>query len=119
MNISPKIKSIFSFIDNKILYLLVISVFLPFYFTAAVVLGVCIYIFCKNKILSLFEKRGIILLTFFVIYTIIIALLNSNYIGAACSVMFFAIIIVSMYARRYFNLHSFERALSISCFCGG
>lgn len=111
-------KDFFKYKDNKIIYLLFIAPFSHFILTGLIVLGVCLYAIFGGKIPNLFQRKGSILFSIFVIYSIIVALYNSNYIGVACSVGIFAIVIVVMYVREHFTVYNFEKGLNVACYCG-
>lgn len=105
-------------IDEKILYLLFLSVFLPFYVTAAVLIATAVYIFTTGKLKGVFSKNGGKIIIIFTVYSAIIAICNLNFIGLACSLAFIMLIYISLYSRNFLTAESFERALNICCICG-
>ncbi len=104
--------------DDRILYLLFGSVFLPYYLTALVVLAVSIFIAVKRKIVGAFEKNNRIWIMFFFTYTVIVSLCYRNWVGLACSIFAFLLLYVAIYVRMYITPHSFEKALTLCCICG-
>ena len=104
--------------DNNLIYLLFASIFLPYYITAVSLVVSVIYIIKKQKISGCFEKNGGIWAILFAVYTVIIAAINLNFIGIACSVGFIALIIISKFVREHITLEVFEKGLNITCFMG-
>lgn len=105
-------------IDEKIIYMLFLSVFMPFYITAAVIIATAVYIFTTGKLKGVFHKNGGKIIIIFTIYTFLIAIFNLNFIGVACSLAFIMLIYISFFARKFLTANSFERALNICCICG-
>lgn len=116
-NISAKALSQSS-IDGKILYLLAISVFLPFYITALALIAVFCYALFSHKLKGEFTKNGRKIINVFTVYSIIVAFCYKNYVGMICSVAFFMLIYISAYSRKYYTAESFEKVLDICAICG-
>ncbi len=113
------IKAFFkSSIDEKILYLLALSVFLPFYLTAVALIAAFCYVLISNKLKDDFKKNGRTLIIVFTVYSIVVALCYLNFIGAICSIAFFMLIYISAYARKFYTAESFENLLDICTICG-
>ena len=104
--------------DEKILYLLALSVFLPYYITALILVAVFLYVVFKGKLEGEFTKNGRVAIIIFTLYSIAVALLYSNYVGALCSLAFFMLIYIAAYARKKYSAESFEKVLDICALCG-
>lgn len=91
------------------------SIFLPFYITAIVVLAVFFYILFKKKVSGAFENNGSIWAIIFIIYTLIIALVNFNLIGLEYSAIFLAIIVIAKFVKKNITADIFEKSLNITC----
>lgn len=104
--------------DNSLIYLLFVSIFLPYYLTVVSIIASVIYIIKKQKIAGYFEKNGGIWVILFAIYTVIVAAVNLNFVGVLCSFVFIALIIISKFVREHITLDVFENGLNIACFMG-
>lgn len=91
------------------------SLFLPFVFTALIMLGAFLYIIINKKIVGAFEKDGGIWGILFIIYCVIISIFNLNLIGLAGAVAFAAMLVISKFIRKYITLAEFEKGLDIVC----
>lgn len=113
-----KIKNKIKLNDNAMVYLLFVSVFLPYYITIGVMLFAMIYGISSKKTTGILEKNGGIWGLAFICYTSVVAIVNLNFIGFACSFGFFVVIIISRYIRRIISVYNFEKGLNIAIFCG-
>ena len=104
--------------DEKLILALFISIFLPFYLTAAVLLIAIIYIIKQRKLSDVFEKNGNAWAMAFTIYTFAVGLLNLNFVGAACSIGFIALMLVGAFTRKFITPNIFEKGLNLTCLCG-
>lgn len=104
--------------DERVIYLLFFSVFLPYYLTAATIIAVSVYILVCGKAKGAFEKNGGIWIVLFILYSMVIALCYGNFVGLACSVGLLLLIYIASYARRALTPTCFERALDLCCICG-
>jgi len=110
------IKKVLNDIDNKtIIYILFAAVFLPLNFNILTIAVVLIYILLTNRISGCFQKNSSSWVITFVIYTIVIAALNSNFFGIARALAFFSIIIIAKFVRKNITLKVFETGLDITC----
>lgn len=104
-------------VSSKLIYAAFLSVFLPFPVTGLAIVAIGLYLLIVRKTRKeLFVYRGRYLLIVFTVYTAIVALFSQNYIGAACSLGFFLMIIISYYARSAMTPQMFEKAVDICCF---
>jgi len=91
------------------------SIFLPYFITGAILIFCLIYICCKGKLSSSFEKNGYIWVITFTIYCLVISAINLNYVGIVCTLGFFGIIIVAKFVRKHITLEVLEKAFDITC----
>ncbi|MEE0928160.1 MAG: O-antigen ligase family protein [Acutalibacteraceae bacterium] len=102
---------------ENLIYVAFVSVFLHFVVTAAVILAIGFYLLISKKARPLaFCHPGKGFLLLFVIYTMAVALVFKNFIGLACSVGFFLIVLISYYTRSVVTEKVFERCLDICCY---
>lgn len=102
---------------ENLIYLAFISVFLHFVLTTLTLLCLGIYVLVKEetrKQAFSFKGRGWFIA--FTVYTIITALYFRNFIGLACSLGFFLIIVISYFARANITKTVFDRCLDICCY---
>lgn len=104
-------------VSEKLIYLAFASVFLHYVITALIVIGICVYIFLNSSMRkSTFKHSGHSLLYVFTIYSAFIALVRDNLIGFGCSLGFFALFMMSYFARSRMTGDIFQKALDISCY---
>jgi len=102
-----------------IMYIAFISVFLHYLITAAVIIVLGLYLLINpNTRKQIFVHKGKIIFFVFILYTLTVALLNQNFLGAVCSVALFLMIVISYYARSTFTEKCFENCLDICCYAG-
>lgn len=112
-----KVKNLFSHITDKtIIYILFSSIFLPFFITAILLIFCVFYIIFKGKILGAFERKDGIWAIVFSVYCFIVALINLNFIGAACTLVILSFIIVAKFVRKYITLDILNKGFDIACF---
>ncbi len=105
---------------ENLIYLLFISTYLH-YIATAVVLVVAMVMIIRDKVArsQLFVHPGSRWLPAFSAAALLMALIRGNWLGAACAVGFFAIMLVSLWVRSAIRRGVMERALSycsaISC----
>lgn len=104
--------------DERVIYLLFFSVFLPYYLTAAALIAASVYILVCGKGKDAFAKNGGVWIILFILYSAVVALCYGNFVGVACSVGLLLLIYIAIYARRVLTPTSFERALDLCCICG-
>ncbi len=102
---------------QNLIYLAFISVFLHYAITSVViiVLGLCLLL-NKNSFKKVFSFNGKVFYIAFFAFTLIVALINKNYLGAICSCAFFFLIAISYYTRSVITEKTFENCLDICCF---
>lgn len=104
--------------DENLIYLAFLSVFLPYYITAVFLIAIPVYLFFTHRLDGLFRKNSTVWIIVFTIYSAIVAACNLNLIGVICSIGFFLLMIILLYTRQRFTVHSFERGLDICCIAG-
>lgn len=77
-----------------------------------------IYIFAKKKLSQEFTKNYGALAIVFTLYTIIVGLINFNFVGAACSIGFIALVIIAKFTRKFITEDILEKGLNIALGCG-
>ena len=104
-------------VSEKLIYLAFASVFLHFVITALVALCISVYIIFNSEVRkATFKYSGRTFLYIFTIYSAFIALVRDNFIGFACSIGFFALFMISYFARREMTGDVFQKGLDISCY---
>lgn len=104
-------------VSERLIYLAFASAFLHFVITGIVLLCISVYIILNSEARkSAFKYPGRSVLYIFTVYSAFIALKNDNFIGFACSIGFFAIFMVSYYARSAMTGDVFQKGLDISCY---
>ncbi len=102
--------------NENIVYLSAVSVFLPYYIAAALLLYIVGYILVKKSLKrDVFCHTGSFLLPVFCGITIITALFYKNYFGIFASVVVFLIFILGLYIRTVMTEEIFEKMLSVCC----
>lgn len=103
-------------LDEYIIMFLVCSIFLPFYFSMIVIVGILIYLLLKGRLLEIIRNipKSYFLIAFCVI-TSIVALLYKNWLGAICGVAILLIFLFVFYYRTYINKRLFELLLDACC----
>ncbi len=102
--------------DNNIVCLSALSVFLPYYLTGIAILILSVYILIKKRPLdTVFNHTAAFMFPIFSVYTFIVGLVNKNYMGAGCSILFFLICVIGYYIRWVMNRDLFEKVLDLIC----
>lgn len=84
--------------------------------TGLTIIGLGIFLLVnKNTRSMIFLHKGKGFFFAFIAYTLLIALYNKNFIGIACSLACFLIVIISYYVRTTVTEQTFERCLDICC----
>lgn len=103
--------------SENLIYIAFISVFLHYVVTALVILAVGIgFIANKETRQQVFSFKGKGWLFVFTAYTCITALYFKNFIGIACSIGFFFIVVISYFVRANVTEKVYERCLDICCY---
>ncbi len=104
---------------DNLIYIAFISVFLHYVITAAVIIVLSLYLLINPETRKvIFVHKGRLIFGVFIIYTLLVALINQNFLGAICSVALFLMITISYYARSTFTEKCFENCLDICCYAG-
>lgn len=102
--------------DENLIYIAALSVFLPYYLSAAVLVGLAIYILiAKQPLKTVFNHSGSYAMLAFSLLTVIVALIHKNYFGLIGSVACFLIVILGFYFTTIMTSDTFEKALDICC----
>ena len=105
--------------DEIFIYLLFISAFLPFYITIAVIFASTFFLFALRKIsVKDFSAFPFLLFPLFTIYTVIVAIINKNYIGIICSIAFLCLICIAKFAVCLTDEKILEKSMLICTLCG-
>lgn len=103
--------------NENLIYIAAISVFLPYYISAIVLVGLALYVLIAKKPLqTVFSHSGALLFSLFSLLTLIVAIFNRNYFGAVGSLAAFLIMILGFYFTSVMTSEAFEKALDICCF---
>lgn len=103
--------------SENLIYLAFISVFMHYVFTVLVILAIGIGLIANKKTRSrVFSFKGKGWFLAFTAYTVITALYFKNFIGIACSLGFFLIVVISYFVRANVTERVYERCLDICCY---
>lgn len=102
--------------DERIVLGVSCSIFLPFYCTIVAILAALVYLVKKGRIKEIIQKvpksnYAII----FCFLTTMMALLYKNWLGAACGIGIFLLILFVLYFRTVINKNLFELILTFCC----
>lgn len=116
--IFPAIGSLFKRVlsDQNIIYILAVSVFLPFIFTAIIVICLAFYVLLNpgtNR--RIFVHRGSKWLIPFFVVAIGAAFFYKNWIGMAVGAGFFCIMALGLFVRSAMTVKVYEHMLNIIC----
>lgn len=104
---------------ENLIYVAFISVFLHYLVTAVVIILLGAYLLINPATRKqIFVHKGKIIFFVFILYTLTVALINRNFLGAVCSVALFLMIVISYYARSVFTEKCFENCLDLCCYAG-
>ena len=82
-------------VDENIVFLAVISIFLPYYLTIITVAVLGFYVLFKTDIQkTVFSHLGSFLMPIFSLLTLIVAIVYKNHLGFWCSLLFFVLFIL-------------------------
>lgn len=113
------LKRLKTLLDNpeNLIYIAFVSVFLHYVITAAVIISLGIFLVSDEKRRKqCFSHSGKLLFVVFTCFTMLVALYHKNFIGAACSVGFYFIIVIGNYTRSVITEKIFDRCLNICCY---
>ncbi len=103
--------------SENLIYIAFISVFLHYVITALVILALGISLIAnKSTRQQVFSFKGKGWFFAFTAYTCITALYFKNFIGLACSIGFFFILVISYFIRANVTKKVYERCLDICCY---
>ena len=103
--------------SENLIYIAFISAFLHYVITALVILAIGIGLVCNKKTRQqVFSFKGKGWFFAFTAYTVIIALYFQNFIGVACSIGFFFIVVISYFVRANVTQRVYERCLDVCCY---
>lgn len=104
--------------SENIIFLSVISIFLPYYLTILTIAILGFYVLFKTDIRkTVFAHTGAWLVPIFSVFTLITAICYKNILGLFCSLLFFVLFILSFYLRTIMTNELFEKALDLICVC--
>ncbi|MEG0686686.1 MAG: O-antigen ligase family protein, partial [Erysipelotrichales bacterium] len=104
-------------IDEKVFIVLAISIFLPYFITALVMIGVAIYALIKKDVVRYaLKSRKNIVIYIFCLYSLIVSTVAENWIGFAISIGLFLIFNVIIYYEKIVNKKLFEKMIDVMIF---
>lgn len=113
-----KIKEVFYklSIDERVIFLVVVSIFLPFYITAITLIAALIYLAINKKIMPAIKQvpRSKFAIGFCFL-AMVISLLYQNYVGFLCSIGMLLLLLFVFYFRTVINKPLFEFLLDTCC----
>lgn len=102
--------------EHKLLLVLVISIFCPFFISGFVALGMMIYTLAsRERRAPVLQVPGAGWLFAAAALMAVLALFNQNYIGLLASILAAVIFFIALYARRYMTRALFGTILDLSC----
>lgn len=102
--------------DQNILYILVVSVFLPYVFTGIILVSMAIYLCISPKTnRRIFVHKGSRWLILFFLEILIVPVVYKNWIGLAAGFGLICILILGLFARSAMTIRIYERMLNIAC----
>ena len=102
---------------ENLIYIAFVSVFLHYVITGIVIAFIGISaLLQKESRQQVFSFKGKNIFVLFVVYTVVVALYNKNFIGAMVSIGFFMVLVVSYYVRANITEDVFENCLNICCY---
>ncbi len=101
---------------ENLIYTAFVSVFLPFWLTAVVLVLLGFVILADSRsVRQVFSHNGSRFMALFTLYTAVVGLIRDNFLGVACSLGFFLIMILSYYCRSNITGDVLQRALDMCC----
>lgn len=92
------------------------SVFLPYLLTGVLLAVIGFYLlFSRSTRKGIFIHSGHTAMVIFSLYTALVGIIRDNYIGVACSLGFFLMLVISYYARTEMTGDIFHKALDVCC----
>lgn len=105
-------------VHENVVFLSVVSIFLPYYVTIIIVTYLGFYVLFKTDVKeTVFAHLGSWLVPVFSAVTLITAICYKNILGFFCSLLFFILFILSFYLRTIITTELFEKALDLMCVC--
>ena len=103
--------------QEKLLILLSLSIFMPFYFTAVIFLVFCLYALCNKQLQEAYRHiNGSKWVLPFTALSIIVSLVYKNYVGVACSLVVLTLLSIAIYYGYYSNKKVLKQILKIYLF---
>ena len=103
-------------VNENVVFLAVISIFLPYYLTILTIAVLGFYVLFKTDVRNtVFSHMGAWLVPIFSGFTLITAFCYKNVLGIFCSLLFFVLFILSFYLRTIMTNELFEKALDLIC----
>ena len=104
------------FNDRNLIYVLAASVFLPYYLTAAVIVGMAIYLLVSPRTRNrIFVHQGSKLLLPFFGLAIVVPLIYQNWLGLWGGLGFIFILIIGLFVRSAMTRDIFEHMVTLVC----
>ena len=114
VSFQKKLKSVVT--RENLIYLVFASTFLHYIVTAAAAFFTAVVLLVRRDTRNqVFAHRGTKIFAVFSLFGALLAVIYANWLGLACSVGFFVIMIVGFWVRTVMRRGVFERALSICC----
>lgn len=103
--------------QEKLLILLSLSIFMPFYFTAVIILVFCLYALCNKQLQEAYRHiNGSKWVLPFTALSIIVSIIYKNYVGVACSLVVLTLLSIAIYYGYYSNKKVLKQILKIYLF---
>lgn len=102
--------------DRNLIYVTAASVFLPYYLTMAVIVGLSVYLLISPRTRGrIFVHEGSKFLLPFFALTLIVPLLYQNWLGVLCGLGLILILIIGLFVRSAMTRDIFEHMVTLVC----
>lgn len=102
--------------DRNLIYVTAASVFLPYYLTMAVIIGLSVYLLVSPRTRGrIFIHEGSKFLLPFFALILVVPLLYQNWLGVLCGLGFIMILIIGLFVRTAMTRDIFEHMVTLVC----
>lgn len=109
--------SIFKTNNERVILIMALSMFLPFYYTLPILVGLIIYTLWNKSLIQAIKTIPYSWSVFlFSGFSLLISLWNHNIYGACCSLGAFCVLLMGLYYQRYGNKQIFQALLKLFVF---
>lgn len=117
-SVKPKLKGRLNTVlsDQNIIYICVTSIFLPYFFTACIIVAAALYLLINPDTRKrIFVHKGSLMLLPFFALSLIVPIVYKNWLGAAGGLALMLIMILALFFRSAMKKRIYEHVLSLIC----